>query len=392
MSCSAVKARPRVLVIAGSTAVGKTELSLHLAQRLNGEIISADSAQVYQEMNIGTAKVAADVSVPHHLVNIVPVTHSYAAGEFRKDALKAIEAILSRGRTPIVVGGTGFYVNTLLSGESTAPASTAEDKQHVNQLIASKTWDQSLELLKSCDPQYASSLNGNDWYRLRRALEVYHQTGKPVSTFKPDVADELLPYNYKCLFLTMPRALLYQRIDTRCTQMIKEGLLQETIMLVKRHGLVADSSAGRSLGYRQVLEFLQQVWSFLGSAQSSYQAKMSGKELQAKFCEFFADFQTKTRNFAKDQLIYFRPRESFHWINVAPGNHRLPMETLADVVTNWFIHDHSIPQDIDGTSLKQLTKNEQQELLKYKSTEPFTTNEIDVVLDQIQHDLNQLHN
>lgn len=286
-----------MLVISGSTAVGKTELSLHLAQRLNGEIISADSAQVYQGMDIGTAKLCQEnTKVPHHLIDIVPITHPYAAGEFRKDALNAIECILMRGNTPIIVGGTGFYLNMLLSSEGTAPASTAIDKQYVEQLIASKTWSQSLELLRACDPQYANSLSANDWFRLKRALEVHHQTGRPVSSFKSNDNGDPLPYEYKCLFLTMPRILLYQRIDARCVQMIKDGLLQETISLAHKGGLTLNSPAGRSLGYRQVLEFLHDTWGFpVNSSSSTYQPKVGSPELQTRFSDFMTDFQTKTR-------------------------------------------------------------------------------------------------
>jgi tRNA dimethylallyltransferase len=176
---------PKVLFIAGTTAVGKTDLSTRLAELINGEIISADSVQVYRYMDIGSAKVDLPTRqlIRHHLLDVVGIQESFSIGDYHKLALEAIQDVISRGKVPIVVGGTSFYFQFLMSGLTESPPSTDASRDMIESLLAEDEgdWDKSLSRLEAIDPHYARTLGTNDWYRLKRALDICHQSGRSLT-------------------------------------------------------------------------------------------------------------------------------------------------------------------------------------------------------------------
>jgi tRNA dimethylallyltransferase len=295
------KRKPTVVVIAGTTAVGKTDLSLELARRLDGEVVSVDSVQVYRQMNVGSAKidVASCPDVPHHLLDVVDVSQSFSALDYYNLAVPVIQGILSRGHVPLVVGGTGLYTRTLLQGPSGAPASTPETIERVEAMVAEdgQDWEKSLQRLRGLDPECAESLERNDWYRLKRALDICTQSGRTATSFKKEPDNYSSPFHFKCLFLMMPRVLLCQRIDSRCELIVEQGLFWEVINLVHCHGLVADSPAGRSLGYRQALEWLRDTWGFPDHDRTKpYTPKVPRDQLKESFLSFLFTYKARTRS------------------------------------------------------------------------------------------------
>jgi tRNA dimethylallyltransferase len=367
-------AHTKVVVIAGTTAVGKTDLSLELARRLEGEVVSVDSVQVYRQMNVGSAKidVASCPDVPHHLLDVVDVSQSFSALDYYNLAVPVIQGILSRGRVPLVVGGTGLYVRTLLQGPSGAPASTPETIERVEAMVAEdgQDWEKSLQRLRGLDPQCAESLEMNDWYRLKRALDICTQSGRTATSFKKEPDDYSSPFHFKCLFLTMPRVLLCQRIDSRCELIVEQGLFQEVMNLVHHHGLVTDTPAGRSLGYRQALEWLRDTWGFPDHDRTEpYTPKIPREQLKESFLSFLFTYKARTRALAQQQLTWHRKGGRFTWLNMAPGpeGRRLDVGEVGERVAQWLENDTPFPPEWDGASLMTLSKEEVQYMKQYSS-------------------------
>jgi tRNA dimethylallyltransferase len=227
--------RPRVLVLSGPTAIGKTNLSLELAHRLNGEIISADSMQVYKGMNIGTDKVskAEQERIPHHLIDIVSPQEPFNAYQFWEHAQRATQEVLSRGRVPIVVGGCGFYLNWYLHKKSRPDFITKanpEVSSKIQKMLDDDQgdWYRSIARVHAIDPTFAATIPVNDWYRIMRALEIHAVTGLPPSAF---ASDRLAPwetmFDFRCVYFTTSDSLAAKtRIDLRCEEMVARGLLE----------------------------------------------------------------------------------------------------------------------------------------------------------------------
>jgi len=227
----AAAASRRVVVLAGPTAVGKSSLGLRLCETLPGELISVDSVQVYRGLRIGANKPSAaeQARVPHHLIDVADLQDEFTAGRFYRDALTAVESVLSRGKTPVLVGGTSMYLRWLVHGRPTAPpadpAVSAAAHEVLQGFQAAGDWESGLERLRALDPERAQQILKNDWYRLHRAIVVAMQTQSQAASLPlpddPDGLDALrASLDMRCFFLTAPRVPLCRRIDARCADML----------------------------------------------------------------------------------------------------------------------------------------------------------------------------
>lgn len=275
---------PKVLVICGATASGKTSLSVACAKKLNTEIISADSLLVYQGLNIGTAKPTAEerFGIPHHMIDVVSPFESFSVSDYEKKALPILDRLLAEGKTPVICGGTGFYINALLykSQFGNAGADEAVRKKYED-ILLEKGKPYLHALLREKDPESAEKLHENDTKRVIRALEIYEVTGKP----KSQQHDELIPrYDFTAVSIEYPREELYERIDIRVEQMFSQGLLEEVRSLMQS-GVEENAQCMQGIGYKEVAEGL-----------ISDRPIEEIKELVKK----------NTRNYAKRQITFFK--------------------------------------------------------------------------------------
>ena len=284
----------KVIAIIGPTASGKTSLGIQLANQFNGEIISADSMQIYQYMDIGTAKPTSEElqSAPHHLIDIIPPDLPFNAGMFVEQADKAIKCINQKHKNPIVLGGTSLYIRTLIDGMIGAPEAPSDIKKKIQQDIELKGLNYCYQQLKSLDPESASELHGNDISRIVRALEVYLTTGKSIKILQKKHQFRDRRYQPFYVGLDWPRDVLYQRINERVKIMVHQGLIEETEGLLKK-GYDKKLPALNSIGYRQAVLYLE------------------GKMTQD---EMIADIQQKTRRYAKKQMTWYRKNSEINWL------------------------------------------------------------------------------
>lgn len=276
----------------GPTASGKTSLAIALAEALDGELISVDSALVYRGLDIGSAKPA----YPHHLMNICDPSEAYSAARFVKDAQHAIESVRSRGRRPILVGGTMLYYNALLKGLAAMPGADEAVRRDIASMAAKDGWPAVHRELMRVDPQSAERIHPNHSQRLSRALEVYRLTGKTLTQFHEqeqasplDIADALA-----IAIAPASRPVLHARIETRFLEMMEAGFLDEVRSLKDRADLHADLPAIRAVGYRQ-------LWSYLDGECSLEEAKERGV--------------IATRQLAKRQFTWLRKWPDLQWIH-----------------------------------------------------------------------------
>ncbi len=251
---------PPALVLLGPTASGKTAVLLELAARLPIEVISVDSAQVYREMNIGTAKPDAETlaACPHHLIDIVSPEESYSTARFREDALRLMREIAARGRIPLLAGGTMLYFKTLRDGLSALPAADPTLRAQIEAAALQRGWPALHAELARIDPQAARRLNPNDAQRIQRALEIVRLSGEPLAAAYAKKDEWPLPFRLVCAALVpAQRELLHERIAARFDAMLAAGLIEEVIALRQRYRLSAALPAMRCLGYRQVWEHLE---------------------------------------------------------------------------------------------------------------------------------------
>lgn len=303
-----------ILVIVGPTAVGKTQLSLEIGQALSGEVISADSMQVYRGMDIGTAKPSIEEQrqVPHHLIDIRDPDQTFNAADFVSLAEEAVADIASRSKTPIVSGGTGLYIDALVDGFLFPDSKPDPKLRRELRLRASKEPDSLYEELKKVDPKSAERLHPNDLRRIVRALEVYYRTGKPISVLQQKAAQQEKPYNPLFIGLTRDRPELYERINKRVDQMLLDGLVDEVTQLIGRYP--HQPTALQALGYKEIVWYLQN--------------KMSLEEAVEVL-------KRDTRRYAKRQLSWFRRNSRIHWFNLSDSE---PMEIKDKVIKLWKGH------------------------------------------------------
>ena len=301
---------PKVLVLAGPTAVGKSALALRLCEQLPGELISVDSVQVYRGLQIGSAKPSEEERrrVRHHLLDIRDPDEEYTAGSFYRDALHSVQDVLSRGKTPVLVGGTMMYTRWLAHGRPAAPKSDPEVAERARQRLepfeTAGDWEAGLAALAELDAARAGQLYPNDWYRLHRALVVAMQGGETQPEEASAEEQELDAFraslDVRAFFLCAPRVPLCERIDARCEQMLEGGLLEEVTEQLLQLRLLPSSPAGRSIGYRQALEYLTRPGYAAGDA--------------AALLQFVEGFTSASRRYAAQQVKWFRKEPSFAWL------------------------------------------------------------------------------
>lgn len=304
--------RPRAIVLAGPTGCGKTDLSISLARRLGGEIISADSMQVYQSMDLGTAKPTPRqrALIPHHLLDICEIKHPYNVCRFVEDAERAIHSIASRNRVPIVVGGTGFYLSSLLLGPPQGPASDPCIRAELEQQWERFGGHIAYAQLREKDPLYADKITCADKQKILRGLEVLALTGQGLSAQPWPRRDRPHGIDYHSFFLHRPRDLLYRRIDRRCDAILQRGLLDEVQQLLSQ-GLLENSSACQAIGYKQALRFLD-----------------SPRDTDAQN-RLRSEFKKATRHYAKRQFTWFRRYPEFQWLDLNKLGEEIALEIIA---------------------------------------------------------------
>lgn len=279
--------KQKLLVIGGPTAVGKTDLSIKIAKKLNGEIISADSMQIYKYMDIGSAKVTEDEmdGVKHYLIDVVKPEVPFSVADFKEYGEKALDDIISRDKFPIISGGTGLYINSLTCNMTFTEAEKDEEyRAYLENLSIEKGNEYIHEMLKECDPISYKEIHANNRKRVIRALEVFKLTNKPFSSY--NVGDDFYDSDYDVYYyvLTMDRAKLYERINKRVDIMMEKGLLNECIRL-KEMGYTSDIQSMQGIGYKEILYYL---------------------EGEISLDEAINMIKQGSRNYAKRQLTWFR--------------------------------------------------------------------------------------
>ena len=285
-----------LIVLTGPTAVGKTKLSIALAKAVNGEIISADSMQVYRYMDVGSAKITPDEmdGVPHHLVDVLEPTEDFNIVLFQQLAKKSMEEIYSKGRIPILVGGTGFYIQAITRDiDFTQSEQDDSYRKELETLAAEKGNTFLHDMLASVDPKSAEDIHENNVKRVIRALEFYKQNGTRISEHNEEQKEHVSPYNLAYFVLNAPRPLLYERIDARVDEMLKNGLVEE-VKNLQRMGCHREMVSMQGLGYKEILSWL--------GGEYPYE-------------EAIRILKRDTRHFAKRQLTWFRREGEVTWVD-----------------------------------------------------------------------------
>lgn len=313
LSSNIQRPKRRVIVLAGPTGVGKTAFSLALAEAIGGEIISADSMQVYTGMDIGTAKptLSDREAVPHHLIDIRNVTENFNVVDFYYEARHSCQVIHSRDNVSIVVGGSGFYLHALIYGPPSGPPSVSELRKSLEEEMGRLGSDALFERLKQLDSNYASTITKHDKQKIIRALEIITLTGKKVSKLPWGGRQKPLNYDFHCWFLHRPRDQLYKRIDKRCDDMLAAGFLDE-VRALKKAGIESNQSACQAIGYRQALEFLES-----NGSDEAYR-------------DFVEKFKQASRHYAKRQLTWFRHDHEplFRWLDLDLHDPEVAMDII----------------------------------------------------------------
>ena len=285
-----------LIVLTGPTAVGKTSLSIALAKAVNGEIISADSMQVYKKMDIGSAKIRPEEmnGVKHYLVDVLDPKEEFHIVKFQQMAKEAMEEIYAKGKIPILVGGTGFYIQAVTKDiDFTEAEQENEYRKELEGLAKEKGGEYLHEMLKEVDPKSAEAIHSHNVKRVIRALEFYHQNQTPISAHNEEQKKNESPYRLAYFVLNMPRELLYKRIDLRVDQMLEEGLLEE-VKDLQKEGCCRGMVSMQGLGYKEILDYLEGKYSLEEAVRI---------------------LKRDTRHFAKRQLTWFRREQEVTWVD-----------------------------------------------------------------------------
>ena len=285
-----------LIILTGPTAVGKTKASINLAKAIGGEIISADSMQVYRHMDIGSAKITPEEmqGVKHHLIDVLEPDEEFHVVKFQRLAKKAMEEIYAKGKIPIVVGGTGFYIQALLYDiDFTENNEDTAYRRELEHIADTKGAEYLHEMLKAVDEKSAQNIHENNVKRVIRALEFFKQTGQKISEHNEKEREKESPYQFCYFVLNDIREHLYKRIELRIDEMLKEGLVAEVEML-KEKGYTREMTSMQGLGYKEILDYLNGVFSL---EEAVYILKRD------------------TRHFAKRQITWFKREKDVIWIN-----------------------------------------------------------------------------
>lgn len=310
-----------VIAIVGPTAVGKSEIGLWLARELDGEIVNADALQVYRGLDLGTAKPSPEERelVPHHLIDILDPHQRFSAGEFARRAREAIQEIRDRGRTPIVVGGSGFYYRALVHGLAPVPVPDEEVRSRLRARLGREGLPSLFAELAAHDPGTASRLPPGDTQRILRALEVWTATGRPLSAWISDPA--AIPESLSALSigLTLPRSILYHRIADRAVRMFQQGWVAEVRNLLDA-GVSPEAIAFQAIGYREVVRHLSTGWPLEEARDEIVRA---------------------TRRFAKRQMTWFAREKEISWFR------QEERESLKQEISI-FLRNHRVGRAVDA--------------------------------------------
>ena len=287
--------KPKVVVICGPTASGKTALSIELAKQINGEIVSADSMQIYKDMDIGTAKPTTEEmqGIQHYLLDFVLPDKRYSVAQYKQDAKKAIKTILEKGKVPILVGGTGLYVDSLIYEIEYNDIKLDEEyRKKLEDIVEKQGLEVLYEQAKKIDPQAMKKISKNDKKRIMRVLEIYKATGKTKTEQEIESRRKPVEYEYKVYAINWDREKLYQRINKRVDIMIEQGLVEEVKNILKKYKTFPTAMQG--LGYKEVVDYLD--------------GKYTKEEMIEKI-------KMETRRYAKRQLTWFRKNKQTIWLD-----------------------------------------------------------------------------
>ncbi len=287
--------KQQVIVIAGPTASGKTKLAIELAKKINGEIISCDSMQIYKEMNIGTAKPTEQEQkeVKHYMIDIISPNERFSVSDYKKMAENQIEKILKNGKVPILVGGTGLYVNSLIYGIEFLEIEFDEKyRQQLEKRVENEGLEKLYEEAKKIDEDAMKSISSNDKKRILRVLEIFHQTGM-TKTKQDELSRKNGPkYDYKVFAINLERETLYDRINKRVDQMIENGLIEEVKSIYEKYNSFPTAMQG--IGYKEVVEYIKE--------------DITKEEMIEKI-------KQESRRYAKRQLTWFRKNKEIIWLD-----------------------------------------------------------------------------
>ena len=286
--------KPKVIVLGGPTASGKTALAIEIAKSINGEIISADSMQIYKEMNIGTAKPdeKEKQGIPHHMMDFVSPNIRYSVADYKKQAKDIMKQIIEKGKVPIVVGGTGLYIDSLIYEIEFLEIETdLQYRKKLEEIVEKEGLEKLYNEAKKIDSDAMEKISKNDKKRILRVLEIYHQTGKTKTELDRESKKEP-EFDYKVFAITMNREVLYDRINKRVDIMLEKGLVEEVENIYKKYKEFP--TAMQALGYKEVVEYLEN--------------KISKDEMIEKI-------KRESRRYAKRQLTWFRKNQNIIWIN-----------------------------------------------------------------------------
>ena len=284
-----------IICIPGPTASGKTALAVELAKEYNGEVVSCDSMQVYRRMDIGTAKPSPEEmqGIPHHMIDVCEPDEDFSVGRYCQMAGSAVDDILSRGKTAVIAGGTGLYMDSLIKGNDFAPFPSTGQRERLEQQADALGMEAMLETLREIDPQSASRLHPADRKRIIRALEVYYETGETITAH--NLKTQAIPPRYSPIWLGLDfedRKDLYDRIDLRVGMMLEQGLIPEIEALLKS-GIPPRCTAMQAIGYKEFVAALEGKCTVLDAADQVRQS---------------------SRHYAKRQLTWFRRNQNIHWL------------------------------------------------------------------------------
>ncbi|MGD6832804.1 tRNA (adenosine(37)-N6)-dimethylallyltransferase MiaA [Sutcliffiella halmapala] len=299
--------KQKVIVIIGPTAVGKTRLSVELAQRVNGEIISGDSMQIYKEMDIGTAKVSKEEmqGVPHYLIDVKEPTEPYSVAEFQREVRELIDVISKKGCVPIIAGGTGLYIQSVLYDYQFSDTGKDEEiRLRLEKQVEEEGMERVFEELRRIDPVSAENIHPNNVRRVIRALEVFQATGKTMAEYQESQEQELL-YDVAFVGLTMDREVLYDRINLRVDLMVEQGLFEEVESLYKKG--IRDCQSIQAIGYKE-------LYGYFDGKLSKEQAIEALKQ--------------NSRRYAKRQLTWFRNKMDVTWFDMTGADFEVILEEI----------------------------------------------------------------